>query len=352
MAMVSGLSEQRGFREWPRSGADHTPGYTVLIPCPGDLPVFLKIALDVCASQDDVHRVETLVVPDIWTPALSELLAGWAREYAVPSVRLVRLRPTDQLLVRHLAHPHVNYWLQVVRGVEATCSSHVLLHDVDLFVTDPRLFEAHYRACLARDLACLGVDRPWDGWYEAHGITHVVSTWELICETSWFRSFTPLDHRGHDRAIDGHLHAFDITFWPQYQTDPARIGLHDVAGSFIHLNHLICAYRWFQRRVGPFEDRHFRLLLIRLLADAYDPGGHACGEVPQLAELIDGITDGSRRVTYPRTICKDNYAGFRSKLQRLITGGGLDAAKASSLLQGVLPFDRAFSPYALSAPCR
>src|SRR5262249_28561785 len=131
--MINTGMVQRRFHEWARPGIELTPGYTVLIPVPGDLPVFLKIALEVCAAQEDEHRLETLIVPDQLTPGFPDLLAEWAREYSMTSVRLVKIKTIDRAIISYFNHPHINHWLQLTRGIEEVRTRLVLLHDADLF---------------------------------------------------------------------------------------------------------------------------------------------------------------------------------------------------------------------------
>src|SRR5438105_5910705 len=102
---------------------------------------------------------------------------------------------------------------------------------------------------------------------------------------------------GHHDTLDGKQHEFDITLWPQCKTSPQRIGLYTEEKEFVHFNYVICTYRWFQQSKGSYEDEYFRLLLIRLLIDAYDCSEEPY-ELPSLIDMIRGLKDGSNRVTY------------------------------------------------------
>jgi len=329
------------YGNWNQPQAELIPGYTILMLIPADLPVFLKIAMAVCGKQDPEHLVETLVIPDTWVRGFSELLDTFAHDYSISPIRLVNLKPIEQLITRYQNNPHINCWLQMVRGAEAVRTTHALWHDADLFVTEPDFLKTHYKTCVDRHLACLGVNKPWDSWYEEQGFEHLTATWELIFEIEWLKSFKPWEHRGHDGVIGGKSHTFDITFLPQCQTDPERVGRHQGSWSFVHFNYVICTYRWFQQSKGSFEDESFRLLLVRLLIDAYDRSGWYY-EVPSIENLVKGITDSSNRVTYLQDKTREQYPEFRTKLQQLIESGLLDDEKASILEKGVKPFDLAF----------
>lgn len=329
------------FYKWDELLGDPIPGYTLLLPVPGDLPVFLKIALEVCSLQASDHLVETLAIPDHLTSGLPDLFKAWAENYHVSPVRLVNLKPLDQLLAQKLNHPHMNYWFQLIRGGMATRTTHALMHDADLFITDPAFLKTHYETCVGRHLACLGVSPIWDSWYQEQGVDHVVATREMIFEAIWLRSFQPWQHQAHENVLDGKRYMFDTTLWPQCKTPPERVGLHPQERGFIHFNYVIGTYRWFQQSQGPYEDKRFRLLLIRLLIDAYDPYGWPY-EVPPLNDLIKGLADSSNRVTYLQESTRQHYPVFRSKLQQLIDSGLLSKEKTSILQDGIGPFDQAF----------
>lgn len=329
------------YRRWDEAVVEPTNGYTVLLPVPGDLPVFLKIALEVCTTQDPEHLYEILVIPDKSIQGFSELLEKWIRNYSISPTRLINLKFPEQLITRYQNDPNSNHFLQIIRGTNQVKTTHALLHDADLFITEPSFMKTHYEVCTKSNLACLGVSPVWDSWYEEQGIDHLVATWELMFETAWVRSFQPWKHRGHNDIIIGKQHTFDTTLWPQCQTSPERISRHQKEWGFIHFNYVISTYRWFQRSKSSFEDIHFRLLLIRLLINAYDRSGWSY-KVPLLDELKKGITDKSNRVTYLSEQTQQNYSEFRSKLGKLIESGLIDDEKSSILSDGVQPFDRAF----------
>jgi len=67
------------YAQWSQPATEPVPGYTILLLVPGDLPVFLKIALETCARQNSKHLIETLVIPDKWMPGFDKLLATWTQ---------------------------------------------------------------------------------------------------------------------------------------------------------------------------------------------------------------------------------------------------------------------------------
>lgn len=327
--------------KWDRSVKEPLEGYTILLPVPGDLPVFLKIALEVSSTQNPAGLVETLVIPDQKVSGFTELFDIWKDKFDLSAIRLIHPSPVEQLIARYQNNPHNNHWLQIIRGVNGTRSTHALLHDADLFITEDNFMKTHYQTCVKRGLACLGVSPVWDSWYQDQGIEHLAATWEIMFDVTWARRFQPWEHRGHNGVIHGKPHTFDTMLYPQCQTKPNKIDRHKQEWGFIHFNYVICTYRWFQQSKGSFEDDYFRILLIRLLIDAFDPSGWSYS-VPTLEVLEKGITDKSNRVTYKEKDTAQHYPEFRSKLEKLITSGIIDSEKASILAKGVRHFDRTF----------
>lgn len=341
---------------WRTPAVERTPGYTLLLMVPGDLPVFLRIAMETCAAQKPENLVETLVIPDMPTPAFERIFEAAAKTWPSGPIRLVNLHPIERFVTRHTNSPHTNHWLQLTNGLEACRSTHALMHDADLFITRKDFLAAHYTAAAAGDFACFGINRVWDDWYAANDLGHVTATWELMVNVDWAKTFKPWQLRGHDGAVDGKTHTFDTLLLPQCQTPPAKIGRHGGdAGSdwgFVHFNYVICTYRWFKESKEVYADEHFRILLIRLLVDAF-ASSETEEQVPSLAELEKAIDGKSSRVTYAGTDTGKNYPEFRGKLQQLIDSGNLDARKVEVLREGVRPFDAAFSytpPSAASSP--
>lgn len=327
--------------QWDKSVREPFDGYTILLPVPGDLPVFLKIALEVSSTQKSEGLVETLVIPDQKISGFAECFEIWKEKFGLSAIRLINPNPVEQLIARYQNNPHNNHWLQIIRGVNASVTTHALLHDADLFITKDNFMETHYQTCVQRDLACLGVSPVWDSWYEKQGIEHLAATWEIMFDVSWARQFQPWEHRGHNGVINGKAHTFDTMLYPQCQTKPNKIDRHKQEWGFIHFNYVICTYRWFQQSKGSFEDDYFRILLIRLLINAFDPSGWSYS-VPTLDALEKGITDKSNRVTYQEKDTVENYPEFRSKLEKLMTSGIISSEKVSILAEGVHQFDIAF----------
>ncbi len=320
------------FSEWGPALPEQ-PGYSLLMPVPGDLPVFLELALAVCQLQDPASRVETLVLPDRMTPSVRNIVSRHRAQYP-GDLRLVPLPQPERTVLPRLRNPSHNHGVQIITGIRAARGSHVVLHDADLFLLQPDALERHYRATRERDLYVAGVSPVWDGWFAERGWS-LVATWEMCAWRGWLRSFPPHMHMGHDAEIYGQSHTFDTTLHPQALTPPERIGLLSQDEAIVHFNYVISTYRHFQRSSGTFTDDNFRLLLIRVFIDlfAQEP---CLYEVPPLTELADGLTDPGARVTYeaPSPGTRERFAAFRGKLDRILDGpwtppGERDRARAA-----------------------
>lgn len=337
------------FRRWPSGIAqDLTPGYTLLMPVPGDMPVFVRLALATVAAQERGARAEILVIPDGPSAGMAEAVAACAAETGLRDVRMVKLSPLSRTLGRAArSDPATNYFLQLHAGVSETATTHALLHDADLFLTDAGFLARHHRRCADRGLACLGVSPAWDDWLREHGLAHVVATWEMIFDVHWMRWFPPWRHRSHHAWIDGQWHGFDVTLCAQAKTAPDLCDLHPRADdSFVHFNWVIGGYRKFQGNEGrPVEDARFNLLLIRLMIDALDRRlvgvSRATINVPSADELARGLTDPSRRVTYCHDARAAEYGPFRAKIRRLYEAPLFDDAAVEVIEERLSPFDAA-----------
>src|SRR4051794_251227 len=259
---------RRAFAHWAGTRAPKTEGYTLLLPVPADLPVFLRLALAGAASQDAQERVETLVVPDAPSREFRAELEAALGSVDVPDARLVEPRRAAQVMRRAAGNAiSSNHFIQLQAGLDSARATHALLHDADLFIRDAGFLDRHYRRALDGGFACLGVAPAWDDWLREHGHGHVAATWELMVTTEWAYSFPPWQHRPRADSLTGERHVFDTMLYTQALTAPERCGLHDPGDAFVHFNWVIGVYRNFERASGPFEDDRFLLVLIRFLSE-------------------------------------------------------------------------------------
>lgn len=328
---------QLGYARWPRV-AEPVPGYTLLFTVPPDLPVFLVLAVEICRRQDLTGLVETLVVPDRLDVPFRRRVDDAARSWPEGMMRLVEPSPLDRLVRPFLRVPSMIHWLQLVAGVRHVRSTHAVVHDVDLFMLEDGFLRSLFEHCREDRVACVGNAAPWQGndWATDPRFAHVVALWELMFDLEWMRAGPPARMRPQRGRFGADSFWFETTLLAQARTAPERIARHRPA-ELVHFGWVVGGYRTFQRSKGPFEDDQFRLLLIRLLIDAFDAGG-AEYEVPTLADLERGLTDADRRVFYGAA-ARGNYATFRTTLDRLLTSDLFPADRIEVLRAGLAPFD-------------
>lgn len=315
-------------------------GYSLLVPVPGDLPVFLELALSVLATQHAAGRVETLVVPDIPTPQVAAVVARRRDSWAGP-LQVVPLPHPERSMLPRLRKPVRNYGVQFFTGVSHSTADYVVLHDADLFLMSAELLDERVTLARKEGLDVLGADPVWDGWYAERGL-HLAATWEMIARTDWLRSFPPSMHMGHEGELEGERHSFDVTLRPQCVADPRRrrvVRSEDI----VHFNYVISTFRWFQRSTDSFPDDRFRLLLIRLFVDIFAEEDFDY-RLPTLEELSHGLTDPAARVTYPAADeqTRAQYADFRTKLTRILEGPWTPPATRAGLAGQLRPFDESY----------
>lgn len=328
------------FVRWP-SVREAVAGYSLLVPVPGDLPVFLELALATCELQETQHRRETIVLPDRPSRQIDAIVERHSGTWD-GDLRLQRLPMPERVGLPLLRNPSHNHGIQIITGVGSARASHVVLHDADLFLLRVDALDRHYEHTARHGLAVCGVDPVWDTWFADRGF-ELAATWEMCAARDWMRAFPPAMHMGHTAEILGQEHVFDTTLHPQALTEPARIAVRADPEGIVHFNYVISTYRHFQRSSGSFIDEHFRLLLVRLFVDLFAmmPFDY---RLPTLDELARGLRQDGARVVYPtptgQTVAE--YRSFRQKVDRILAGRWTSPARRESAESALTPFDRHF----------
>lgn len=317
-------------------------GYTALLPVPADLPVFLQIALKSLLTQDRKHLAEILVIPDIPSDYFRAAFRKLAEGSSLPGLRLVEMNRKDRVVGRLYKTPNVYYFLQILNGISSARSAHVLFHDADLFLFSTDFLKRHYETFLDRQVSVLGVDHRSIGRLEEY--RNIVATWEMIASLEWLMQFKPYQHRGHKRFFRGRLINFDSTFLPQVLSEPRKISINKEYGQdeFLHFSFVISTYRLFCKSRGRFEDKHFKLLLIRSLIDALGDAGWTYS-VPSMEKLVGALAGTDGEVSYTALETRNNYAPFRRNFERLMQSGILGTEAGKIMREQISPFDERFA---------
>jgi hypothetical protein len=280
------------------------------------------------------------VIPDRPSGRLAELVEKARPGWTGPLDLMLLPRP-ERWFLPFMKSGSRNHGLQVVSGVSSADSTHVILHDADLFLMADSLLDDQYRHCRDRELACLGVSPVWDPWFETKGL-RLAATWEMVASIPWLRSFPPYRHIGHDAVMFGERHTFDTTLFAQAATDPSRVDYTDRGADFVHFNYVVTTYRHFQRHGPGFEDRNFRLLLIALFAHLFSQGAPPRG-LPSLDELSTDAGRPGATVRYPRDgEAPARRRDFRGRLNRLLDADLVAPKAARDAARALARFDQLY----------
>ena len=326
---------------WHFKSEDSDGGYTALVPVPADLPVFTKIALHTLFSQDPRHITEALVIPDQPTAEYRKVYEDILGKLPKPpfEVRLVEMGKVDQWIGKASAGGNTYHFLQLINGIEHSTGSHVLFHDSDLFLPPGDVLSQRFEEFLARKISVFGVN-PRQGVYN-EDCKHFVATWEMFASKSWLKRFKPYQLRGQQATINGKTYGFDTTHLAQFFSSPSEIQHNVLNQAIVHFNYIITTYRNFQKSPKPFMDNGFKLLFIRLLADALDHTGWIY-QLPSMANFIAGLTGQDGSISYVDPEAKAKYPEFREKLQELFKLGLFDQSVVAKLKESIAPFDEQF----------
>ncbi|MFC5381891.1 hypothetical protein [Aquipuribacter nitratireducens] len=297
------------------------------------------MALATARLQDPEHRRVTVVLPDRLTDEVRGICAESAADWP-GELRLLPLPQPERGILPRLGDPGRNHAYQIITGVRASKSTHVLLHDADLFLPGSGAHREQFERAVAHDAVAVGVEPAWDPWFAARGRT-LAATWDMVASVEWLRSFPPHRLMGHDAEVDGQLHTFDTTFWGQLHTPQERLLVAMPQGGVLHFNYVISTYRRFLRARGPFRDKNFRLLLVRAFTDLFDPRPEA-SPLPHLEGLVAGLGKTGAQVCYSASDAAA-YQEFRSTFDAMLRGPWARTAASDLAEQYLRPFDDFFA---------
>jgi hypothetical protein len=324
---------------WPvLAGNRAADGYTVLVPVPGDLPVFLRIALAVVRHQQAQYRLGTLVIPDVVTSSVREIVKEARDDWPGP-LRLQAFPRPERWILPQLNNPGRNHALQLITGTAHAKTSHIVLHDADLFLMEPDILDRQFLTCQKDGLACLGVSPVWDPWFAEHH-KHLAATWELCARVDWLMSFVPALHMAHENELFGERHSFDTTLYAQAITDPELIGVQP-SSDIVHFNYVISHYRHFLRNTkGRFRDNRFLLLFVRVLVDLFDLSNSRQYRLPSLSDLGACLGREEAGITFPSADeGSESYRHFRRLLERILSGPWAGTGERQAAVEQLKAFD-------------
>ena len=286
MSDLRNKAVEYAYRHWSNRDYGLEDGYTILLPTPSDLPVFLSLALEIIKKQDLTGLKEILIVPDWPSAPFEKFCTRIARDYSNLPIRFASLGLKDQLAWALTKGITTRHFTQLVRGIDETRTDYAIIHDSDLFLPPGDFLRTQYEACRDRGLAVFGIE-PRRSMAREDRQTFA-ATWEATLSVQWAKSFPPFMHKGQYKVIRGRRQEFDTTLLPQYLTDAKLIDWTPRHGDFFHFRYVIATYRNFLNG-KPLEPLYgLKLFLIRTLVDAFDVSGWHYSHVPEHSEFLEG----------------------------------------------------------------
>ena len=223
------------FASWPRAPRHPTPGYTLLLTVPPDLPVFLELAVAVCREQELHGLVETIVVPDAPSRPFRAVVERLGAEWPEGRLRLVEPGRLSAFLRRRAHTPSMIHALQLIAGASQVRSTHALMHDADLFLGDPAALDVLFERCTTPGVDVVGVDPPpaSSAWLGPERFAHIVASRELMFSMEWLRARPPNEIRPKSGQFPEGDFWFETTLLAQALTPPEKVALQP-AGSPSH----------------------------------------------------------------------------------------------------------------------
>ena len=273
------------YSKWKNKSLSLKDGYTLLIPTPSDLPIFLELTLEIISKQDKTGLQEIIVVPDWPSKTFESYFENKLISFDVP-IKTTHLSLKDRLAWKITRSITTRRFTQLIIAVDAVRTEYAIIHDADLFLPPGDFLFQQYFHCKQNRLNVLGLDMRRS--LSRYDYKEFVATWEMTFSTQWFRSFPPSMHKGQFATINGRRQEFDTTSLPQYLTDPKTVAWKDRRNEYFHFSYVIASFRNFVNNKEWFPGYCLNLFLIRTLVDACGILGWDYKCLPRHNEFICG----------------------------------------------------------------
>ncbi len=303
------------YSHWMKKNRDLGAGYTILLPTPSDLPVFLALALEVISKQNQAHLKEIIVIPDWPSSKFERYFETLIKSINCAPIRLVNINSTDKLAWKLTKSITTRHFTQIVRGIDETTTQHAIIHDSDLFLPPGDFLLQQFLTCKNNNYFVYGLDMRRS--LSRFDRKEFVATWEMTCSTNWFRSFPPYMHKGQVIKINGRRQEFDTTLLPQYLTDPSHISWKNRNNEYVHFSYVIASYRNFINKKGYIPAYSVKLFLIRTLVDVFDCTGWEYRGLPEHEEFLAG-KHGVKELVADKEHGGRIISEFNQKIDRII----------------------------------
>jgi hypothetical protein len=300
-------------------------GYTLLVPTPSDLPVFIEITIDVISKQNQSWLKEIIVVPD-WPSKKFEAYFEGRKDHihSVP-MRLVNIDLKDKLAWKLTKSVNTRHFTQLIKAVDSLKTKHAIIHDADLFLIPGNFLLEQYLHCRDNNLNVYGLDIRKS--FARDDRKEFVATWEMTFSTKWFLSFRPSKHKGQLTKVNGIYQEYDTTLLPQYLTDVSKISWRNRENEYFHFNYTICGYRCFINKIDYKPSYSLTLFLIRTLIDAFGLMEWNYHQVPEHIEFIE-MRHGLKELLADKNNGRRLVQDFFKKIDGILKNNIFSAEKA------------------------
>lgn len=216
-------------------------GYTVVIGCMAALPDVAVTNLNLMRRMNIPSAKEVILVFDRPEHKMPEGLVDRIEEArGEMPVRILNYTEKQHAVAERIKWGWVYAWMSWSKGIGASTTRHVLLHDLDAMPVNPDFFERRYE--LARDSgkAFFGIR-----WYKGNGVVpedELTTTFEMVLDAQVMRAKTkPIHGFNTIRKLD--KRACDLDTFLYSQLIVGNSGQAPInEGDMVHPSQMICQY--------------------------------------------------------------------------------------------------------------
>lgn len=324
----------RGTVRWEAAG-ELSAGYTVVVGCMRSLwPVALATA-EMLVASDRRHCREILLVFDCTEERVPAEVRAWVAERgASAGVRVLAYTARQAAVASRINWGWVYAWMSWSKGIAASGTRYVILHDLDAMLTGKGLLDRIYEGASAGGHRFFGTRL-----YSGNGVTRdmgIATTFELAIDVGYVRErFKPIDGFNRTGLYGGTYVDFDTFLWMQHVTGRTEVLSYEER-ELVHPTQLICNYTDLVAGRDALDGRDHGLVVLEYLKHL---GGHG-----RLGEFVALLRDaGATHVPMGATRFRIDhispaYWAWTEKQIRLVEQSkfGRTREEVEGLLEGVV----------------
>lgn len=319
----------RPLMRWSRLD-EPVPGYSIVIACHAHFARMLIGNLRLLLKQDLSGLDRVIVCFDgPKTPALEEFEREAKREFAKLNLLCLHQSAMQSAVLRRIGWGWVDCWLSYAKGIGASRTRWVMLHDMDAYLLQDDVIATRFEQMRQSDARFMGIR-----WYEGNGVRRedqLCYIVEMMLDAQFLRKrFKPLDLFNHVGTYKGRSVDFDTLLYPQCVAGGTKILPLEMT-RWVHPSQVISQFTYLKSRpvyAPPASNNLFFIPYFLYLSDdreileqhrtALENAGQG------LVEFLGGKMDLSQ---FTRT----HFDWIRQQVDRLetaVAGGMRDPVRA------------------------